>query len=257
MSVGLPLVVIAAAVLTLASVPAGRSPRHLTASQDQQTPTVLDESREPHPRSSRSRLLHRTRRARGTADQHGSVNAFFVNPNVQYQVFGFGRNTGWACGGFLKGALWWFGTESTFRTGPRAPDRLVVTRPDCGITPTFSGRTTTSRSPVGNNAGALVSDLPGGVLPCQSRAFPAPFVIFPLADANGDVAVPALDADTEYSFQPILSTCPVGLARTTQIFRRTRQINYWFDRSGSHSNTTLTARPPTWTTPASYIGDCP
>jgi hypothetical protein len=132
------------------------------------------------------------------ADAHGKVSSFFVNPNVDYQMFGFAANTGWGCGGWIPpqspSEVWYFGASTTAigRTYAQ-PTTFVVPRPHCtGLhilnaatnQPFALGHTVVRVCPVVG----CVADGPGAN------------VVYAVADANGDVSAPNLDPAIEYEF---------------------------------------------------------
>src|SRR3954449_4503976 len=180
-----PLVVIAAAVLMLASLPAGAKPATPPGPQVKiSNLTVLDDHGNPIPGESGVIYCAGSNPCQASeADQHGAINPFFVNPNVQYTVWGFGRNTGWACGGFdFMDARWWFGPQShVLGRELTHPTGFVVTRPECGITlHILRADNQQPFAPGGGNFGANMRICP--VVGCIESG-PGANVIFPLADA--------------------------------------------------------------------------
>ena len=110
-----PLVVIGAATFMLTSVPAGAKPAAPPQAQVKlNNLKVLDGDGHPFPGEAGVVYCAGTDPCQAaTTDQNGNVNPFFVNPNIEYRVFGFATNTGWSCGGYpLNDKLWWFGTTS-------------------------------------------------------------------------------------------------------------------------------------------------
>ena len=253
-----PLVVIGAAVLMLGSVPAGAKPAAAPQARVKlNNLTVLDNHGVPIPGVSGVVYCAGTDPCQeAQADQHGNVTPFFVNPNVQYQVFGFGRNTGWACGGFpFQGALWWFGASINVSGRDLArPTGFVVARPDCGITlHVLRADNHQPFAPGGNNSGALVRICPA--VGCIEQG-PGANVIFPQADANGDVGVPALNPDTEYSFQAMAVNVPGWSCPDYTDLQANPPINYWFGPLREPFKYDVIGTPADLDNTTFYIADC-
>jgi hypothetical protein len=135
----------------------------------------------------------------GFADANGRVR-LDVNPTLKYHVFGFARNTGWCNGYELDGALWYFSANSIDVSGGQLarPNTFVVAQPNC-ITmhildpsgePYPAGWGTS-----GPRAGMRICPVDN----CIDQG-PNANVVYPGADANGDVVVAGLDPATQFTF---------------------------------------------------------
>ncbi len=206
-----PLVVIGAATFMLTSVPAGAKPAAPPQAQVKlNNLKVLDGDGHPFPGEAGVVYCAGTDPCQAaTTDQNGNVNPFFVNPNIEYRVFGFATNTGWGCGGYpLNDKLWWFGPTSNGlgRTFAR-PATFVVTRPNCTGTATVLNGETGTAFPAGTG---------GGVMACTASS-----CVFVGMDANGVVQLhnwtdnqgvvqmADLDPNVEYQFSAWV-TNPAG-----------------------------------------------
>jgi len=188
------------------------------------------------------------------ADQHGNVQGFYVNPNVKYQVFGFAKNTGWGCGqGFVIGSDdFYFGT-STVALGRQltAPSTLVVARPtSCTEMHILNAATGAPFSPANwgtpSHVGAGMRICP--VTNCIDQGLAGANVMYPGADANGDVFVANLDAGTQYTFLAMVR----DIAGCTPDYTD-GSSNYWFPPGG-----TVTGTPSDLAGTTFYIDDnCP
>jgi hypothetical protein len=157
-----------------------------------------------------------------SANPDGSIQPFFVDPNVQYQVFGFARNTGWGCGFEFDGMRWWFSASTTVLGKSLArPTTFVVQHKSClelHVLRADDGQPFPSGV-------ALVRACP--TVGCVSDG-PGANVVYGSSAADGTVGLEGLDPAVEYDFLAMAVdvpgwTCPDYSDGTK---------SYWFPAGG-------------------------
>jgi hypothetical protein len=188
------------ASLVLASTPAGAQPAAPPAPKIRVSNlTVLDGDGNPFPGEAGVVYCAGTDPCQAsTTDQNGAVTPFFVDPNVQYQIFGFATNTGWSCGGFpLNDKLWWFGTGTNgLGRTLAAPATFVVTRPECPLEFHILNADDNDQPFALGHAGMWACPAAN----CITADGPDKNIVFAGANAEGDVTMSGLDPAVEYSF---------------------------------------------------------
>ncbi len=107
-------------------------------------------------------------------------------------------------------------------------------------------------APGGQHAGAIMRICP--VVSCPDQGS-GPGVVFPLADENGDVVVPALDPDAQYSFMPMAQNVPDwNCPDYTDL--GPPLINYWFGPLREPFKYDVIGTPADLDNTTFYIAEC-